>query len=273
MKKLIPFGSIPILFLFIFFSCTKTEELESNLGFEDIVVIEAYLYAENPPFLNLKQLIPFEDDVTLDASQLDGLSVLLANHLETYELNSLGQGNYAGTEPIVADIEYSISFQYQGKDVYGHTHIPAKPEGLSASSTLMEIAQIDPEDPSSIGDQPDPILLTWDNSDDSFYLVLVENIETEPESIRDFGDGEPPAQRFRNEPSRSQEFELTSRSFSYYGTHRVVLYKVNPDYSTLYEDVDDTSQNLSSPSTELENALGIFTGLNADTLYLEIQEP
>ena len=37
---------------------------------------------------------------------------------------------------------------------------------------------------------PDPISLTWDNNDGSYYIVVIENMETTLIPIRDFGDND-----------------------------------------------------------------------------------
>jgi hypothetical protein len=60
--------------------------------------------------------------------------------------------------------------------------------------------------------------------------------------------------------------------FQYYGTHRIILYHVLPDYATLYDSNSTSSQNLSNPSTSILNGYGIFTGLNSDTLFVEVTE-
>jgi hypothetical protein len=47
---------------------------------------------------------------------------------------------------------------------------------------------------------------------------------------------------------------------------------VLPDYASLYSENSTSSQNLTNPSTSIVNGYGIFTGLNADTLYLNVLE-
>jgi len=58
----------------------------------------------------------------------------------------------------------------------------------------------------------------------------------------------------------------------YFGTYRVIIFHVLPDYAKLYEQTNSSSQNLTNPSTSIENGYGIFTGLNSDTLYIEVVE-
>jgi hypothetical protein len=53
----------------------------------------------------------------------------------------------------------------------------------------------------------------------------------------------------------------------------LILYHLNADYAALYNDTGNSSQNLTNPTTNIENGLGIFTGINADTLLLNVIKP
>ena len=39
-----------------------------------------------------------------------------------------------------------------------------------------------------MGSMPEPVTLTWDNDDASYYIVIIENMETTLDPISDFGD-------------------------------------------------------------------------------------
>ena len=82
--------------------------------------------------------------------------------------------------------------------------------------------------------------ISWSNPDSSNYIVVVENIEENPEPILT-GD-QPPPSLFLNKPTQGSTYEIPLGSFSYYGTHRILLYHVNPDYALLYEDQETSSQ-------------------------------
>ena len=119
---------------------------------------------------------------------------------------------------------------------------------------------------------PDPVELTWDNPDHDYYLAIVENVEATLDPIRDFGDNDPPSNIFRKSPTTAAATEIRSQEFQYFGTHRIILYHVLPDYAALYNESTTSSQNLTNPSTSITNGYGIFTGLNADTLFIEVRE-
>jgi hypothetical protein len=42
--------------------------------------------------------------------------------------------------------------------------------------------------------------------------------------------------------------------------------------AALYSDNSNSSQNLSNPTTNITNGLGIFTGISSDTLYLQVKQ-
>jgi len=82
---------------------------------------------------------------------------------------------------------------------------------------------------------------------------------------------QPPPSLFLNKPTQGSTYEIPFGSFSYYGTHRILLYHVNPDYALLYEDQETSSQNFSTPISGINNGFGIFTGMSSDELLLEIK--
>ncbi len=86
------------------------------------------------------------------------------------------------------------------------------------------------------------------------------------------GDEEQP-RFFRQEPTQNSEVEINAFAFEFFGTYRLVLFRLNPEYSTLYDDNGTNSQNLSAPQTNIVNGFGIFTGICSDTLYLEVERP
>ena len=97
-------------------------------------------------------------------------------------------------------------------------------------------------------------------------------METTLDPIRDFGDQTPPGNFFKKSPTNSNTEQIRAMDFQYYGKHRFILFHVLPDYAALYNQTSTSSQNLSNPSTSITNGYGIFTGLNTDTLYIDVKE-
>jgi len=95
-------------------------------------------------------------------------------------------------------------------------------------------------------------------------------MESNPTPIYDNDNISNINQLFKLTPTQSGFYSMKTRRFSYYGNQRIVLFNINTDLAALNEESDNTSQNISNPSSEINNAYGVFTGINADTLYVNI---
>jgi hypothetical protein len=193
-----------------------------------------------------------------------------------YPLAYVGEGVYRAdsTWQVVAGKTYRLAFNYADGVVRAETTVPDQPLDLVASASSIAIPKIgDPGSGGGFPTFPDPIALTWTSLSGVYYLVVVENLETDPESIfDDNGDTDRPRPSFRSEPEQVNEYEIGFQNFSYYGTHRVVLFSLNAEYASLYDDNGNSSQNLTTPYSNVIGGLGIFTGLNSDTLTVEVTE-
>ncbi len=251
--------------------CTKTETSE----FTDWAIIESYISPGDYVNVKVSRQLPFSSDVEYSADDINTLSISVTINNTDYLLTPIGDGKYIDSSLIVTEnTAYTLSFPFNAQIVSAYTYIPSRPENFSQSATSISIARID----STIGfppggfSMPDPIELTWDNPTNDYYLAIVENVETSLDPIRDFGDNEPPSNIFRKSPTTIASTEIRPQEFQYFGTHRIILYHVLPDYAALYNENTTSSQNLTNPSTSITNGYGIFTGLNADTLYIEVKE-
>lgn len=265
------FRGIVCLCLISVSSCKKEETSE----FTDSPIIESYLEPGNYLTVKISRQIPFATSVKYSEDDLNHLSITVEHNNTTHTLTPLGDGNYIDSSIIVAVGEnYNLSFQFNSKTVTAYTYIPTKPLNMTQSATEITIEHVDTSSGPPTGGftMPDPIEINWTNSDGSYYLILVENLEATLDPIRDFGDNAPPGNRFRKSPTNLSVEEIRSMEFQYYGTHRIILYHVLADYATLYDDNSTSSQNLTNPSTSIVNGYGIFTGLNSDTLYVEVKE-
>lgn len=252
-------------------SCEK----ETAVNFTDTPIITAFLEPGSQFSLEVDRQIPFAESVSYSVDDINNLNIAVDYNGEIRTLVPIDSGRYVDSSIVVKEgDEYKISFSFNEKKVTAYTYIPSKPTNFAQSATKIYIERIDSTTGPPIGGftQPDPIELSWDNFDESYYLVLVENIETTLDPIRDFGDAEPPGNRFKKSPTNSSYQELRSMDFQYFGVHRVILYHVLPDYATLYEDNSTSSQNITNPSTSIVNGYGIFTGFSSDTLYVNVLE-
>lgn len=251
-------------------SCKKEEVTE----FTDTPIIESYLKPGDHPKVTISRQIPFSSDVSYSSDDIDNLSVQITiNNSITHTLQPTGNGQYIDNSYTMAvGDSYNLSFPFNSKNATAYTYIPTNPANVTQSATEIYIERMDSTSGPPTGNMPDPVEITWDNPDGSYYLVVVECVETVLDPIRDFGDDGPPSNIFRKQPSNGSSEEIRAMEFQYYGTHRITIYHVLPDYASLYDENSSSSQNLTNPSTSITNGYGIFTGLTSQTLLVEVRE-
>ena len=252
-------------------SCNKAE----NSHFTDTPIVESYLLPGDTVAVKLTRQTPFYDAVTYSSDDINNMTITISKGGESFQLIPEGKGKYIHDQLHIAEGDtVSLNFRFNEKDVSGLTWVPAKPESMSQSVTRIYLPKIDSTSgfPGQ-GSMPEPVEITWSNPDNSYYLIIIENIETDPELIRELDEDEDrPAFAFRKAPTSNNSEMLRPMEFEYFGTHRIILFHVLPDYAALYEQNSSSSLNLTNPSTSISNAYGIFTGLSSDTLMLEVKK-
>lgn len=270
------------LLLLITGACTPNTDNTLNPNIQPVV--QAYLVPGQPVSVTVTKQTPFENDTTGQGQPISGLNLTIQNNAKTYPLQSLSNGTYLSKTDlsVKAGQTYQLDFDYNGHHVSGSTAIPTRPVSFSASQTEVYRTAITPG--SGMGNfggqgnqaQATPIRLTWNNPIGDYYFVVVDNIETNPVSIITSNNSAGPvgnaARRFRGEPIQSDFTTIQAQSFQYFGRHRVVLFHLNPDYAALYKQTSTSTQNISTPPTTLTNGLGLFTGINTDTLYVTVKQ-
>ncbi len=270
MKYLSKIILIVSLIIVVISGCKK----ETNKEFTDTPIIESYLEPNSFLTISVTRQIPFSSDVEYASDDINNLPINILYNNSTYLLTPIGNGKYIDSSLIIKEGDnFNLSFKYNSKIVTAYTYIPSKPINIVQSATVIYMTRMDSTSgPPTSGTMPDPVNITWDNTDASYYLVIVENMETTLDPIRDFGDKEPPGNRFKKSPTNSGSEEIRPMEFQYFGTHRIIIFHVLPDYAALYKENSTSSQNLTNPSTSIVNGYGIFTGLNSDTIYIEVAE-
>lgn len=241
--------------------------------FTDTPVIESYLHPGDYLNVTISRQTPFLSDVAYAPDDINNLTVQAEIDNLIHTLIPLGDGKYMDSSVMVAEgREYKLSFSFNSKEVSAYTVIPSKPANITQSVTEIYMERVDfssgPPDP---GSMPDPVEITWENPDGSYYLIVVENVEDVPDPIVDFG-GDLPEPSFIRPPVNTSSARLSPTQFRYFGRHRIILFHLQPDYAALFNDNSSSSQNLTNPSTSIINGYGIFTGLNSDTLWLSVIE-
>lgn len=250
----------------VYFTACEKPVLNSGISTLDKPVVQAYFHPGKTAEVKITRQIPLNAD-SATSRAISGLTVrITAPSGTTYTLADQGNGTYLSDSTLVIKAEetYQLSFDYQGVTIEASTMVPSAPQVYGASADNIVFPSFSGGGFPSF---PDPIELTWENTDGAYYLIVVENIETDPTAVADGRE----LPTFRSEPEQTNRYELSFQSFSYYGTHRVILFKINPDYASLYDDNGNSSQNLTTPFTNITGGLGIFTGINSDTLFVEVE--
>jgi hypothetical protein len=263
---------ILLLFGLAMVSCQKTD----ISGFNDKPVVEAYLYADSIPVVKISKLIPFSSDMEFTSMDVTKLEVTITelSSGKQYLLASQGDGTYRKSDLIIsAGKSYKLSFPYNDVMVTAETTIPEKPQSVTFSASSMIVSQ---RGEPGIGGgtmptMPSPIEINWANSDQSYYLLVVKNIEIIKEWIdtKEISSGD----FFRNQPVNTGYTELNPRSFKYYGYHLVTLFKVQPEYVIFFQETSNSSLSLTEINANVKNGYGIFTGINGYSTYVLVGKP
>jgi hypothetical protein len=242
--------------------------------FTDMPIIESYIMPGSIVSVKIKRQIPFSSEADSSSDDINNLTVNLKVDNVNHILKPAGGGEYVDSTLVIKEgTKLYLSFKFNNTTVSASTAIPLKPINFEQSATVFYMVKMEAgSGPPSSFTMPDPISLTWTNTDDSYYIVLVENIEPSLVAIQDFGNRTPPGNRFRKSPSNATAEEISPMEFRYFGRHRIILYHVLPDYASLYKENSTSSQNLTNPSTSIANGYGIFTGMNTDTLMVTVKQ-
>jgi hypothetical protein len=275
-----------IFYLFLSFillaSCSGIDS-----GFMETVpkpVVEGYLVPGQQVHIKVHQEIPYSAD-SAQSTKLEvpikGLKITLSGEGQTETLVEESDGSYTPSTNFKIKVggNYSMKFSYNNKIVSSSTFIPSKPQGFTASTLVVYRTAIDlsagftGRPPGGFGSSQTNLSLEWLNPQNDYFITVVESIETNPVEIIKFPitDTRPrPETRFRNQPVQGTQGVITRQAFQYFGRHSLILFKLNPDYPALYQRSGNTTQNISTPPTTILNGLGIFTGINSDTLLIRV---
>ena len=255
-----------------------TEEASVTLDTKTAVV-EAYLFVGKPvDSVRITQSYAYARENT-DLITLDDLDVQISDGTQVYALNHSTEGVYQNPAVIPQGGQtYTLTFEHNGETVRSETFVPQK-RAISISKTsigLEKIIETGGPPSGGFGGEQDAIEIEWDNAEGDYYYVLIENIEDNPEFVNDRlaqfqANGN--ALRFSRitEPEISDFHAInTRRDLTQFGTYRIIVYRVNPEYAALYETSGSSSISIAAPPTNIENGLGIFTGVSSDTVYLEV---
>lgn len=247
-------------------ACTKEESLHPD----PLPVVEGYLAPGQTTVVRVTREITYGSVDT--AVALANLALRIIHGDQSYSLEETAPGEYTSDDlPVIPGDRYRLSFEYNGREITAITTVPQSPGAVTASATDIAVPQFGS---GSGAELPDPIRYTWHNPEQAYHLLVVKNVEPNPQPITfNLGDDviEKPEPAFRLPPHRGDSQQLSIGRFSYYGEHAVILYRIQPEYAALYESNGSNSTDLVAPPTNVEGGLGIFTAVHAaDTLWVQV---
>jgi hypothetical protein len=271
-----------LLMLGLLTACDKT--LVDTIPGGAKPIVEAYLVPNQPITIKVKKEIVYTENLSNRETLIPGLSIKITGDGQTYLLKPYsGLDSLYRSEPNVrlkVGVTYSLSFDYNGKTVSASTIIPTKPVGLKSDITSVVRTRQVITSTGGFGrdvDENVDVNLSWTNTNSDYHFVVAESIEPKLDLVITLPTSSTTTfnnfnNRFRTQPVQGTGTRLRTQQFQYFGRYNVILLKVNPDYAALYSTEGNTSQNISTPPTTITNGLGIFTGVNADTLKFQVKE-
>jgi len=248
----------------------------------DLIVVRGYLYAGQPVTDVIIASTLALDDESETAIPIDSAVVLLKRGAEKFVLSPVH--SYDTTE---TDTTFSITYTYPDSDLvvaegdtfildinYGEQHltseaiVPAKPDSFSSNIDTMYVPSFDRNRDYIrwIFADSNIIRLNWDNPEDHFHYLLMDNVEEDPEPLE---KTLPPRwRRFISEPFIDTSYAMRASTITHFGRHDIVLFHVQTDYVLLYQSSGQNSRDLNEPYNNINGGLGMFTAFNSDTVSI-----
>lgn len=252
------------LFFLLAFSCLLAcKKEDAALADYSRPVVEGYITPGSPVQVKVYYQ-KYLDDTISYGFPIKDLQLKVSDGTRTIMLSedSAGIYSYAGTDFVKAQGTYSLSFTYLDKTITAQTTMPDKPLNFTGSATTQKVPEF------SFGSDPEafvPVTFKWSNNG-GYYMMMMKNIDTYPSRIntrdtREYADSE-------SILGQVYTYQTQQMTFNFSGNYKVLLFHINKEYSDALNSGGGTSLNLTNPYTNVQNGLGIFTAMQADTLDL-----
>jgi len=268
---------LTLLNIFIF--SNSCEDDFAAVPDENLVVVQAYIYAGQPvKDIMLMSTLALDDESSI-ATPIDSAEVTLSRGNEQFKLEPVH--NYDTTE---IDTTYSLSYfspdsnlivnegdtfrleiNYMDQIITSETVVPAKPDSfLSTVDTLWV-----PEFKRNIDyvrwifADSNRIRLDWDNPDNFYHYLLMDNVELDPQPLEK--QAPPRFKSFISQPFIDTTYTILASNITHFGQHDIVLFHVKTDYVLLYQSSGQNTRDLNEPYSNIKGGLGIFSAFNSDT--------
>lgn len=231
-------------------------------------VVQGYLVPGNP--LQVKVYYQkYLDDTISYGFPVKDLQLKVSDGSSTVSLIESAAGVYTYADPAFVKDKgtYTLSFTYLDKAISAQTTMPPKPVGFTASASSQKVPEF------SFGSDPEafvPVAFNWNNSDGGYYMMMMKNTDTYPTRVnsrdtRAYADSEFIL-------GQVSTYKTQQMMFNFLGHYKILLFRVNKEYSDALNSGGGTSLNLTNQYTNVQNGLGIFTAMQADTLDLQVYQ-
>jgi hypothetical protein len=254
---------LQLLFLILVIAVSSCKK-DNSTSVADRPVVIGYLLAGHPLTVKVYQQKAFSDTAAY-GPLIGGLQLQISNGVQTVNLTETKTGNYTYPDSTFLQTgkTYTLQFTYISTSVNATTTIPAKTSGYMASRT--QFARLLVTTPDSLA--ATAVRFTWNNPDSLYHILVFKN-----------DDANTYVSSSGNLPSNSsidvkkvEAYDVTYRQFKYSGFYNVILFTVNKEYSDiLTTNTNTSSQQLTNPPGNIQNGYGIFTGMQADTIRLNV---
>jgi len=258
-----------LLALGLFTSCSK--ELMTPITPDNVAIVESYLYAGDSTItIKVSKILPFSDDTIEATEYISGLHPTING----VDLTENGSGIYTlklGSKHIQPGDSYILKFLYATDTVSSMTIIPDKPLNFNISSSSIYVERVTSLGGVMPSGPPSDLILSWDNPDESYYYVVIQYLESGHDYINYRSASLDLSDTSSISPINTSETRLGTRDLYFFGSYRVILFKVNDDFADLYQQSEVNSNNIANPASTIKNGFGVFTGMASDTTYLEVK--
>jgi hypothetical protein len=261
--------SYPILLLLLLVILTNCEKTGSG-SFQNEAVVEAYIVPSHKITVKISKKVPYDNEADTSVVDINHLSVRILINGTSYSLIPTGSGTYSDTSGTIkpeAGNTIGLWLMYNNTIVSSSTIIPSKPVGIAQSATSISMEQIDPDN-TTFNRPPDPVEISFSNDEEDYYMAVVECMESIKTPI--YKDSVPENGIYATRPTSESSIDIQPMMLKFFGRNRIVLYHINKEYTTFLNTQVNTTQNYQDPPTNIENGLGIFTAMNTDTIFLQV---
>lgn len=258
-----------ITFCFCQFSCTEESAVLEEI---DELVVQGYLReGQAVADFRVTKIVSLatENNTTIPVNEAQ---VFITSEGTTYELTATGADGLYKNDSLIPEEgkTYELEVTFEDKTITATTFVPNRPENITVSETEVALQKVETFFDLDFSDLPEPIEVNWEDDNSNYYFVSVTNIEDDPEPVNElFGDGELP--QLTNQPEITNTFFINSfQFFTFYGRYEVEVFRVNPEYVTLYENVSTGQGALNEVTTNVTGGFGIFTGVSSTTIEMNV---